>query len=381
MGMGMLFAGALTGGANALGALADQAYKRQEDDRRHEQSLMARREDLLFEMKVKADMAREQERMDAEDYVGANERGRAIGDDRRFSKFREDVRSTGGGEGMSEDELRGVFNENYNDKVVAGSDRYYEPESADKRDALQAARSSGASGKVIAGLNEEYRGILGAERQAKQDADREAREDRRYREQAERDERLSRERDERDERRHQQSLERDRSKPASAGEVDQASKLSVLKDVLAKAEASKPSRKDYRNEKSYTEAMTAWGESDSGKMAKTAASRINQILEAKSDTGISSTENRAAGDVEALQKEIAAVNGGNDKPEVKQERLRILGYELEKAQSALAPKSAVKDNQTADSRQPVEVKSKAAYDALPKGARYVAPDGTVRTKG
>ena len=48
---------------------------------------------------------------------------------------------------MSEDELRGVFNENYNDKVVAGSDRYYEPESADKRDALRAARSSGASGK------------------------------------------------------------------------------------------------------------------------------------------------------------------------------------------------------------------------------------------
>ena len=28
-----------------------------------------------------------------------------------------------------------MFNENYNDKVVAGSDRYYEPESADKRDA------------------------------------------------------------------------------------------------------------------------------------------------------------------------------------------------------------------------------------------------------
>lgn len=381
MGMGMLFAGALTGGAQAMGQMADQAYKREDDERKRQQSIMDRRNELLFEMKAKADMAQEQERADAEGYVKASERGRAIGDDRRFSKFREDIRATGGGEGMSEDELRGVFNENYNDKVVAGSDRYYEPESADKRDALQAARSSGASGRVIAGLNEEYRGILGAERQAKQDADREAREDRRYREQAERDERLSRERDERDERRHQQSLERDRSKPAAAGEVDQTSKLSVLKDVLAKAEASKPSRKDYRNEKSYAEAMTAWGESDSGKMAKTAASRINQILEARSDTGISSTENRAAGDVEALQKEIAAVERGLDNPEVKRERLRILGHELEKAQSLLAPKSSVKDNQTAESRQPAKVKSKAEYDALPRGVRYVAPDGTVRTKG
>lgn len=187
MGMGMLFAGALTGGAQAMGQMADQAIKREDDSLARQQSIMDRRNELLFEMKAKADMAREQERADAEGYVKAYERGRAIGDDRRFSKFREDVRSTGGGEGMSEDELRGVFNENYNDKVVAGSDRYYEPESADKRDALQAARSSGASGKVIAGLNEEYRGILGAERQAKQDADRDARDERRYAEQRERD--------------------------------------------------------------------------------------------------------------------------------------------------------------------------------------------------
>ena len=46
-----------------------------------------------------------------------------------------------------------------------------------------------------------------------------------------------------------------------------------------------------------------------------------------------------------------------------------------------AQKSTVKDNQTTASAKPVEVKTKSAYDALPKGAKYVAPDGTVRTKG
>lgn len=240
MGMGMLFAGALTGGARALGEIADDQIKRNDLEKSRQQQIADRREALLYEMQLKEQFALEQEKRDAESYIAAGDGGKAIGDERRYAKFREDIKASGGGEGMSEDEIRGLFNEHYNDKVVGGSDRYYEPESADKRDALQAARSSGASGKVIAGLNEEYRGILGAERQAKQDADREAREDRRYREQAERDERLSRERDERDERRHQRSLERDRSKPAAADKplrFDDAQKaeLAPLKRDMDKA--------------------------------------------------------------------------------------------------------------------------------------------------
>lgn len=187
MGMGMLFAGALTGGAKAVGELADDAIKQRERAEVRQQSIMDRRNELLFEMKAKADMANAQDREDAMGYQTALERGKSMGDDRRFAKFREDVRASGGGEGMSEEGLRDLFNQHYNDKVVAGDARYYEPESMEKRDALQSARGSGASGKVLSGLQEEYRAASQGERQAKQDADKEAREDRRYQQQRERD--------------------------------------------------------------------------------------------------------------------------------------------------------------------------------------------------
>ena len=45
-----------------------------------------------------------------------------------------------------------------------------------------------------------------------------------------------------------------------------------------------------------------------------------------------------------------------------------------------AQKSATKDNQTIKSGAPVVVKTQAQYQALPKGTRYTAPDGTVRIK-
>ena len=187
MGMGMLFAGALTGGAKALGEIADDQIKRNDLEKSRQQQIADRREALLYEMELKEQFALGQEKRDAESYIAAGDGGKAIGDERRYAKFREDIKAGGGGEGMSEDEIRGLFNEHYNDKVVGGSDRYYEPESTDRRDALQAARNSGASGAVLKALDAEHKGMLQAERQAKVDADKEAREERRYRETAERD--------------------------------------------------------------------------------------------------------------------------------------------------------------------------------------------------
>lgn len=61
MGTGLLFAGALTGGAQAMGQMADQAIKREEEGIKRQQSIMDRRNELLFEMKAKADMARQQD--------------------------------------------------------------------------------------------------------------------------------------------------------------------------------------------------------------------------------------------------------------------------------------------------------------------------------
>lgn len=184
MGMGMLFAGALTGAAKGLGDLADSAIKREDEERKRATSIMDRRDELLYEMELKSRMAREQEQADAEGYVAASERGKAIGDERRFAKFREDIiRASGGGEGLDESDIQRMF------KEQGSSDkRYVEPESAASRDALQAARRNGASGAVLKALDAEHKGMLQAERQAKVDADREAREELRYKRQLERDE-------------------------------------------------------------------------------------------------------------------------------------------------------------------------------------------------
>ena len=59
MGMGMLFAGALTGGANAVGQLADNAIQQRDRQAEQQSTIMARRSELLLEMKAKADMARQ----------------------------------------------------------------------------------------------------------------------------------------------------------------------------------------------------------------------------------------------------------------------------------------------------------------------------------
>lgn len=59
MGTGLLFAGALTGGAQAVGQLADQAIANRDAEQKRRTSIMDRREELLFEMKLKADWARQ----------------------------------------------------------------------------------------------------------------------------------------------------------------------------------------------------------------------------------------------------------------------------------------------------------------------------------
>ena len=59
MGTGLLFAGALTGGAQAVGQLADIAIKERDQQAAQQSAIMARRNELMFEMKAKADWARQ----------------------------------------------------------------------------------------------------------------------------------------------------------------------------------------------------------------------------------------------------------------------------------------------------------------------------------
>lgn len=61
MGTGMLFAGALTGAAQAVGQLADNTIKQRDQEAAQQSRVMARKNEILFEMKAKADWAKQQE--------------------------------------------------------------------------------------------------------------------------------------------------------------------------------------------------------------------------------------------------------------------------------------------------------------------------------
>ena len=391
MGLGMLFAGALTGGAQAVGQLADDAIKQRERAEVRQQSIMDRRNELLFEMKAKSDMARRQEEEDAAGFSRVSQRGEQITNERGAREL-EGARSSVPMEGE-------FANDKITPEMIASmppaARAIYEKEMGltddsslqRSRDMVTASTEVSASPTVRKGILDSYREEFKADKDEKDrkfNAEKEDRKDARNK--ADNDAREERERI-----RAEVAMERATRKGAT-GSIDQTEKLSVLKDVLAKAEASKPNPKDYRNNKLYEAALKEWSDSNSGKMAQTAAKQINSILDAaisKQDapTGRApasesqTPEQRASGDAAALQREIAVVERGKDKPEVKEERLRILRAELAKVQTPVAQKSTVKDNPTTASAKPVEVKTKSAYDALPKGAKYVAPDGTVRTKG
>lgn len=166
MGMGMLFAGALTGAGNALGSMADDAIKREDEQRKYQMAVQERRDALLYEMEMKEKFARRVEQADAQSYERAVDAGQQRGDDRRFAKFSADMAQSGYGEGMDEAQKRAIFEQHYNDKVVSdevGGARYYEPESADKADILAEMRRGGASGAAIKTAREDYTTQLKAE--------------------------------------------------------------------------------------------------------------------------------------------------------------------------------------------------------------------------
>ena len=393
--MGMLFAGALTGGANAVGQLADDAIKQRERDQVRQQSIMDRRNELLFEMKAKADMARQAELDDAQKYDGAVGRAERVGDDRRFAKFRDDLRATGGGEGMSEEQLREVFNSQYNNKqstAEAGGTRYMEPESRNKADVLDELRKGGASGGLLKTARDDLASTQRAEQLSRSEALREKQLEQRDRQFAERLDQQARLADDRNrvtldlaEKRASRGGDGGGSEPKirstktnADGEViavmsDGSTRpLGIQDQAYAKnlANMVQKMREDSKYRKMGEDELIAIARQRlSGASSKPASSASSEPLGASSD-------------VDALRREISRVEGGKDNPAVKSERLAILREELKKAEGQAKtadPKSTAKDNRTTGA--PSKVSSKAEYDALPKGARYVAPDGTVRTKG
>ena len=395
MGTGMLFAGALTGGANAVGQLADDAIKQRERDQVRQQSIMDRRNELLFEMKAKADMARQGELEDAQKFDSATGRAEKVGDDRRFAKFRDDLRATGGGEGMSEEQMREVFNSQYNNKqstTEAGGTRYMEPESRNKADVLDELRKGGASGGLLKTARDDLTNTQRAEQQARSEALKEKQLEQRDRQFAERLDQQAVLADERN-RVALEAADRRASRGGDGGGAEpkiRSTKTNADGEVIAVMSdgSTRPLgiqdqayAKNLANMVQKMREDSKYRKMGEDELIAIARQRLSGAS-SKPASSASSEPRGASSDVDALRREISRVEGGKDNPAVKSERLAILREELKKAEGQAKttdPKSTVKDNQTAGA--PSKVSSKAEYDALPKGARYMAPDGTVRTKG
>lgn len=85
---------------------------------------------------------------DAEIFASAEQASTGIGDTRRFEKFKKDLGQTD----MAEEDLRKVFDEQYNQRKVGafeGADRYVERYSKQKEDVLNEIRRTGGSSGLI----------------------------------------------------------------------------------------------------------------------------------------------------------------------------------------------------------------------------------------
>ena len=188
----MLFAGALTGGAQVLGAMADDTIKRRDraaeraEDR--QQSIMDRRHELLYEMKLKSDMAREGEEVEAKAFTRVAQRGEAIGIERGAREL-EAARSTVPNEGP-------YANDKITPEMIASlppaARAIYEKEmgmSADTelqsmRDQVTASGEVGAPATVRKAVTENYRDARKTDKEDKDRLFRDKQEDNRMERQA-----------------------------------------------------------------------------------------------------------------------------------------------------------------------------------------------------
>ena len=381
MGMGMLFAGALTGGANAVGQLADDAIKQREHNEVRQQSIMDRRNELLFEMKAKADMARQGELEDAQKFDSATGRAEKVGDDRRFAKFRDDLRATGGGEGMSEEQMREVFNSQYNNKqstTEAGGTRYMEPESRNKADVLDELRKGGASGGLLKTARDDLTNTQRAEQQARSEALKEKQLEQRDRQFAERLDQQAVLADERN-RVTLEAADRRASRGGDGGGSEpkiRSTKTNADGEVIAVMSdgSTRPLgiqdqayAKNLANMVQKMREDSKYRKMGEDELIAIARQRLSGAS-SKPASSASSEPRGASSDVDALRREISRVEGGKDNPAVKSERLVILREELKKAEGQAKtadPKSTAKDNRT----------TKPTTNATPAPTTRTTPDG------
>jgi len=165
---GLIWAGIGRGIADA-GSTFGNAMMRGIEEERRTAAEMAREERLIARDEEREQ--RKEERLeaaakkDADIFAEAEKAAPGIGQQRRFEQFKKDVGQTD----MSEEELRGVFESQYDQRRVGqfeGADRYLERYSKQKEDVLNEIRRRGGSSGLINQATNVYKSTLEAERAA-----------------------------------------------------------------------------------------------------------------------------------------------------------------------------------------------------------------------
>lgn len=128
----------------------EQLLERQTKLEQMKEAAAERRAQLAQQYKEEAEDRKRRQLID--DNAKAMQQAEEIGTDRRYSKFRDDMRNAGYGEGMSEDEIKNLYKEQYDNKNVtdeAGGDRYVDKNRTDSAsDFVKASRGTGNTGLI-----------------------------------------------------------------------------------------------------------------------------------------------------------------------------------------------------------------------------------------
>lgn len=402
MGLGMLFAGALTGGAQAAGQIADEQIKRNERAEVRQQSLMDRRNELLYEMEVKSRYAAQEEERAANISNKIAERGQQIGNE-RGAKELESARSMVPNEGP------------YANTPVSPADLASMPPAARAiyekqmgltddsplqaaKDQITASTEIGAPASVKKGLLETYREEARAAKESKtmefnekklesQERMRMESEDRKDARQAERLEALIEKANAKGgskegarevlsflgESRKAITSEESNLRNAMKAELANASrseKIKIQEEYAPKLKELEQKRTELERDFGYVRERLGMGPAPATTTTAPSAPASSSVAPGTKPAWQS--QESYSDQLRALQEELAKAERDGKTADASALRREI---------TRLGGSPSVDAKPSSAAGQPVKVMDKAAYDALPKGAKYVAPDGTTRTKG
>ena len=353
MGMGMLFAGALAGGAKAIDDIVDQSYKREESERVRQQGLADKREAVLWEMKLKADMARQEDEAVSAGYAKAARRGAEIGNERGARELEAVSASIPSSGPHGEERITPEMIASMPPAARAVYERQMgltdDSELQQLRDQVTAAGEVGAPGAVRKGLLESYKEAHKEDKEAKDRDLRMEQEDRKDAREADRRKAESENLMLRLETMERRAAARGSSGGGSAAKV-RSTKTNADGEVIA---------------------IMSDGTTKPLGIQDQVFSKNVAAMVAKMDGDIQYRKLSESEKVALAKSRLAGVVTGDGADDDSAPAVQA---------KPAAQKSATKDNQTIKSGAPVVVTTQAQYQALPKGTRYTAPDGTVRIK-